>query len=238
MTQAPRLQHSSLRSAVIAAPWIEAVISTGAVPLHGTAPWRDPRISSLPLPPVPRPARAVAYLLLCLFPAALFSQTTTNVQPQPAPAAFTDAIARAFTTARTNAHLRPLARIPDRPILRRIVCSAAANNSAVGHNEGNATFISRESQADAALIPVTNLSHLPAAIQRVAEYDDRATARGRRIARFSVAAFTTPVDPSITWVGIALYWSRLTEYAATHLTRTYAPPDLRYDLVPACLAVQ
>ena len=177
-------------------------------------------------------------LTVLLTASCVSAQTPAATTPQLAPAVVTDTIARAFINARAHAHLRPLTRIPDRPILRRIVCSAAANNSAVGHNQGNATFISRESQADGALIPVTDLNHLPAAIQRVAEYDDRATARGRRITRFSVAAFTTPADPSVTWVGVALYWSRLTEYAATHFSRSYTPPDLRYDLAPACLAVQ
>ena len=170
--------------------------------------------------------------------AVLLLTAATAAAPAPAPATFTDAIARTFVSARASAHLHPLSRIPDRPILRRIVCSAAANNSAVGHSEGNSPFIGRESQADGALVPVTDLNHLPAAIQRVAEYDDRATARGRRITRFSIAAFIAPEDPSVTWVGVALYWSRFTEYTALHLSRSYAPPDLRYDLAPACLSVQ
>ena len=176
--------------------------------------------------------------IIALLTVYLISAQASAATPQPAPAAVIDAIARAFISARANAHLRPLSRIPDRPILRRIVCSAAANNSAVGHNEGNATFISRESQADSALVPVVDFSHLPAAMQRVAEYDDRATARGRRITRFSIAAFISPTDPSITWVGVALYWSRFTEYAATRFSHTYTPPDLRFDLVPACLSVE
>ncbi len=166
------------------------------------------------------------------------SAASSAVTPVPASVAFTDAIARAFVMARTSAHLRPLSRIPDRPILRRIVCSAAANNSAIGHSEGNSPFIGRESQADGALVPVPDLTHLPAAIQRVAEYDDRATARGRRITRFSVAAFVSPEDPSVTWVGVALYWSRFTEYTALHFSRSYTPPDLQYDLAPACLPIQ
>ena len=175
--------------------------------------------------------------LAVLLTVCLISLQASAATPAPAPAPVSDAIAQAFASDRAATHLRPLSRIPDRPILRRIVCSAAANNSAVGHNEGNATFISRESQADAALFSITDPTHLPADLKRVAEYDDRASARGRRITRFSVAAFTSPSDPTITWVGVALYWSRLTEYTALHISRSYAPPDLRYDLNPACLAV-
>ena len=231
MTQAPPFRQPPRRSTVLSSHFFETFISTAAVQRHRTAKRSAPRTSPLLWHLCHLFLAAAAWLLTCL-PAA--AATT----PQPAPAAVTDAIARAFIAARSAAGLRPLTRIPDRPILRRIVCSAAANNSPVGHNEGNATFISRESQADSALVPVTDLDHLPAAIKRVAEYDDRATARGRRIHRFSVAAFTTPADPSVTWVGVALYWSRLTEYVALHLSRTYTPPDLRFDLVPVCLSVR
>ena len=177
-----------------------------------------------------------AVLLLVLLQPAQIAQPPGG--PQPAPAALTDTIARAFGDARAHTHLRPLTRIPNRPILRRIVCSAAANNSPVGHNEGNATFISRESQADGALFSITDPAHLPAELKRVAEYDDRASARGRRITRFSVAAFTTLSDPSITWVGVALYWSRFTNLLASRMSHSYTPPDLRFDLAPACLSVQ
>ena len=230
----------SLQEAVTSSSSLNAAISFPfpvPVILTERSEWKDPPSPSLPLLFAPRRLQAAGRLLLFLFPTALLAQTSTHVQPQPAPAAFTDTIAGAFITARANAHLRPLSRIPDRPLLRRIVCSAAANNSATGRNEGNATFISRESQADGALVSVTDLTHLPAAIRRVAEYDDRSTARGRRITRFSVAAFISPEDPSVTWVGVALYWSRLTEYVALHLTRSYTPPDLRYDLAPPCVTI-
>ena len=174
---------------------------------------------------------AAACLLLCLPPATLQAQTNPEPQPQPAPTTLTDTIARAFTSARAQAHLRPLTRIPDRPLLRQITCTAAAGKP-------SETTLARESQADGALFSITDPAHLPADIKRVAEYDDRSSARGRRITRFSVAAFTSPADPSVTWVGIALYWGRFTEYFALHYTRSYYPINPQLEVVPACRSVR
>ena len=143
-----------------------------------------------------------------------------------------DTIAHTFSDTRAAAHLRHLTRIPDRPLLRQITCTAAATNTPQG------ALLNKESRADGALFSVTDLNHLPPDLQRVAEYDDRASARGRRITRFSVAAFTSPSDPSVTWVGIALYWSRFTEYFTLHLTRTFYPINPQVDIVPACQSMK
>lgn len=171
----------------------------------------------------------IAVLLSIVLTATLVSQAQTP--PMAASTSVEDTLARAFTTARAQAHLRPLTRIADRPLLRQIVCSAAAGKPS------EPTLV-KESQADGALFSLTGLTHLPADIQRVAEYDDRSSARGRRITRFSVAAFTSPIDPSVVWVGIGLYWSRFTEYFALHLTRSYYPINPERDIVPACRSVR
>ncbi len=173
---------------------------------------------------------ASAALLCSLLTTSLLSQAPSPI-PQPAPASIADTVARAFVDARAAAHLRPLTRIPDRPLLRQIVCNAAAGRP-------SEPLLAKESQADSALFSLTDPTHLPADVQRAAEYDDRASARGRRVTRFSVAAFTSPSDPTLTWIGIALYWSRFTEYFALHLTRSYSTIDSAVDIVPACRAVR
>ena len=174
--------------------------------------------------------KAVAALLYPLLSASLLSQAPSPT-PQSAPASITDTVARAFLDARARAHLRPLTRIADRPLLRQIVCNAAAGRP-------SEPLLAKESQADGALFSLSDPLQLPAELNRVAEYDDRASARGRRITRFSVAAFTSPSDPSVTWVGIALYWSRFTEFFALHLTRSYYPINPQLDIVPACRSVR
>lgn len=174
--------------------------------------------------------RLIAAVLLAL-PSAISvaaQAPAASALPQMAPENLTDAVAQAFTEARAQAHLRRLTRIPDRPLLRRIVCSAAATGASQG------LLLAKESQADGAIFAISDPAHLPADLKRVAEYDDRASARGRRVTRFSVAAFTSITDPSMTWVGIALYWSRFTEYFVIHLTRSYYPPNLATDLAPIC----
>ncbi len=203
-----------------------AVFSTAAVQLHRTAQRRDPHISPSLL--APRSVHAATFLLLCLLPTALRAQAL----PKDAPAV-ADAVAHAFETARAQAHLRRLSRIPDRPALRQIVCTAAASGLSQD------AVLAKESQADSATFALNGLDHLPPELQRIAEYDDRGGSRSRRrIARYSVAAFTSPSQPELTWVGIALYWSRTTEYLALHLTRSFYPPDLRFSLVDTCRAIQ
>ena len=174
--------------------------------------------------------KAVAALLSSILTASLLAQEPSPT-PQPASSSLEDTIARAFTNARAQAHLRPLIRIANRPLLRQITCSAAAGKP-------SEATLAKESQADSALFFITDPTHLPADVKRVAEYDDRASAHSRRITRFSVAAFTSRTDPTLTWVGIGLYWSRVTEYFALHLTRTYYPINPERDLVPVCRTVR
>ena len=174
--------------------------------------------------------KAFPALLCFLLTASLVAQTPSPT-PQPAAASLTDAVASAFIGARAQAHLRPLTRVADRPLLRQITCTAATGRA-------SEPLLAKESQADGALFSVTDVTHLPPDVQRVAEYDDRSSARGRRITRFSLAAFTSPTDPSLTWVGIALYWSRFTEYFAFHLTRSYSSINPQVDIVPACRSVR
>lgn len=174
--------------------------------------------------------KAATALICPLLTASLLSQTPPPT-PQPASASISDTIARALTDARAQAHLRPLTRIPDRPLLRQITCSAAAGRPS------EVTLV-KESQADGALFSITDPTHLPADVKRIAEYDDRSSASGRRITRFSVAAFTSPSDPSLTWVGIGLYWSRFTEFFALHLTRSYYPINPQLDILPVCRSVR
>ena len=159
---------------------------------------------------------------------------TGLLQAQAPPAsspAIADAVARAFETARSQAHLRRLTRIPDRPALRQIVCTAAVSGLAQD------AVLAKESQADSATFALSGPGHLPPELKRIAEFDDRSSAHGRRITRYSVAAFSSTSNPSLTWVGIALYWSRATEYVALHLTRSYFPPDLRFALVSSCRSI-
>lgn len=147
------------------------------------------------------------------------------------PAAIENAVATAILNARAGAHLRRLTRIPNRPTLRRIVCTAAATGTTTE------PLLLRESSADSALLTLSATAALPPDVQRVAEYDDGSSARGRRITRFSVAAFPSAADPSLTWVGIALYWGRFTEYFATHVTQTADPPPANGSIAPACQAL-
>ena len=176
--------------------------------------------------------RQSTLLLVCSGAHLLLAQAPAQLSPQPAPATVTDTVAHAFTEARARAHLRPLTRIPDRPLLRQITCTASATNTP------QEALLTKESQADGALFSVTDVARLPPDLIRVAEYDDRATARGRRITRFSVASFTSPSNPSLTWIGVALYWSRFTEYFALHLTRSYSAINSPVDIVPACRSIR
>ena len=176
--------------------------------------------------------RPLLLLLVCSGASGVHAQAPAQLSPQLAPSLVTDNVARVFSDARAAAHLRHLNRIADRPLLRQITCTAAATNAP------QKALLSKESQADGALFSVTDVTRLPPELKRVAEYDDRASARGRRITRFSVAAYTSPADPSVTWIGIALYWSRFTEYFALHLTRSFSTINPPIDIVPACRSIR
>ncbi len=171
----------------------------------------------------------ITLLLVCSGASGVLAQAPTQLSPQLVPTLVTDTIARAFSDTRAAAHLRHLTRISDRPLLRQITCTAAATNTPQG------ALLAKESEADGSLFSVTDLSRLPPDLKRVAEC---ASARGRRITRFSVAAFTSPSDPSVTWIGVALYWSRFTEYFALHLTRSYSTINPAVDIVPACRLIR
>ena len=143
-----------------------------------------------------------------------------------------DTVAQSFEAARGDAHLARLTRIPDRPLLRQIVCTAAATRSTTQK------ILSRESQADSVIFPWHLGDPLPAEFTRVAQYDDLSSARGRRISRYAVAVFTAPERPGLLWVGVGLYWSRPIEFVALRLTHTYDPAPLRYNIVPACASIR
>ena len=173
-------------------------------------------------------------MLLCgTLVTAANAQTAAQTAPPPQRAiAMEEAVARSITEARAHAHFRRLSRIADRTALRQIVCMAAATGSSTE------TLLAQESEAASVLFPAGEPQSLAAALAPVADYDDRRSAGGRRITRISVAAFTSPSAPAQTWVGVALYWSRATEYFALHLTRSYQLPSLAGNVAPACAAVR
>ena len=171
----------------------------------------------------------LAVLLVSTTAAAAQGVTSSAPAPDRAAEAL---VARTFETARARSHLRRLSRIADRTALRQIVCSAAASESSIRG------LLTKESQADSSLFALHANSSPEEQVRRVAEYDDRSSAGNRKIARYSVAAFRSSSDPDQTWVGVGLYWGRLTEYVAVHFSRSYTAPDLRQAVVPACRDVR
>ena len=94
--------------------------------------------------------------------------------------------------------------------------------------------LAAEAQADSALVLLTGAEPASPDFLRVAEYDDRRSASGRRIARYSIAVFTSPAHPDQRWVGVALYWSRFTEWLAIR-SHTYTHPNGGAAIAPPCL---
>ena len=162
---------------------------------------------------------------------AVRAQPAPQTAPVRAPSV-ENTVARSFEDARSRAHLRHFARIDDRTTLRQIVCTAAETG------RPQEKPLVRESHADSAIFALHDASQLPPDVVRVAEYDDRHSARGRRITRYSVAAFTAPDGSGLIWVGIGLYWSRSTEFFALHFTASYDPSEIHYSIVAPCAAIR
>ena len=141
-----------------------------------------------------------------------------------------DTLARAFERRRAEAHLRKLTRINDRPLLRQLVCTAAITGSPP------MTPLALESQADNALFPTYAPDSLPPELRRVADYDDRSTAAGRKVKHYSIAVFRSPSQAGQFWVGVGLYWGYWVEWLALR-SGTYTHAVAARAVIPACAAV-
>lgn len=171
----------------------------------------------------------------------LLATLTAAAQAPPAPSPTPDTrlestLAAQFEAARAATHLHPLTRIPDRPALRQLTCSAAQNGITFQNNL-LLRVLSLESQAGSTVVRTSDPTHLPPELAAIAAYDDRGADPSHRITRYSIAVFPDPHTPGDYWIGLALYWSRLRQAFALHISHSYAPPDLRPALAPACANV-
>lgn len=173
--------------------------------------------------------RSLCALLLCA--AALAPAHAQSAPTLSGNLNLENALARTFVGLRDSGKLRPLGRIPDRPALRQLTCSAAQT--------GTPPLLALDLEANAAGIIYSTPTPLrpSAEFLRVAGYNDRGADPSHRITRFSVTAWPDAHDPHLTWVGVALYWSRLRQALDRHLTHVAIQPNLPQFVTPACLAI-
>ena len=172
------------------------------------------------------------FLLLTARPARAQVQPSLAVTGHPDTAAIESRLVAGFAAARAAQHLRPLTRIPDRPALRQLTCTAAQTG------DPPHLLLDLESNAASAIVKTDGTGHLPADFDRIVSYSDGGADPSHRIERYSISVWPDSRDPAAYWIGVALYWSRLRQAFAGRFTLDYRPLDFKPYLAPACRNVR